>query len=480
VRRLPPLLVPKRLGFQQKLMVAFLVVALLPSVVLSVATRDIMRDRSASRNRDAALAKARAAEAALADLVRRDLDAVRESEYLRAVLTAAEAPPARDIGHLEFSQIMVFAATAISCSTKRWRTCPDAQAHAFVQRAPRQVFASRDGKYLCLGALEKIWFSRSEGLVETAPDAEPYYVYYRRRLTDRLLRNLAAILSTDISGFLGPQLVVSSQKSLATAGLLPSLVPPQAFAHVQLRHNRYAVVEETAGEQRYFAGYLPLEDSGGARIGALAVSQLLQPDEFAVEVERTRDLVLGLSTLMFVLTLLLGVFFTARIFDPVRNLIEGTRRIAGGDLGFRLRARSGDEIGELERSFNDMSSHLQTARWALEERRRYLEAVLGNIGSGVIATDAAGRITAANPAAYRILRLPAGSLEGNTWSDLAIAGEGAAMQHFWQRLGEAPGGRGRRDPGARHRAGRRAFRANERRPARLLIRRLRMQAPSNA
>ena len=87
---------------------ATFVVALLPSVVLSIATRDIMRDRSTSRNRDAALAKARAAEAALVDLVQRDLEAVRESEYLSGIVAAADMPPVRDIGHLEYSQLMVF------------------------------------------------------------------------------------------------------------------------------------------------------------------------------------------------------------------------------------------------------------------------------------------------------------------------------------------------------------------------------------
>jgi signal transduction histidine kinase len=436
--RLPRLLVPKRLGFQQKLMMAFLIVSLLPSVVLSLATRDIMRDRSLRRNRDAALAKARSAEAALADLVRRDLDAVRESEYLRAVLTVPEQPPARDIGHLEFSQIMVFRDDGSIILDETLSNLSDEEARSFVVGAPHEVFASRDGRHLYLGALVRVWYSPTEILSESAPDAQPYYLYYRRRLTDKLLRNLAPILNADISGFLGAQLAVSSQKSLATAGLMPSLVPPEAFAHVQVRRNRYAVVEERTGRQRYFTGYLPLEDGRGRRIGSLAVSQLLQPDEFAIEVERTRGLVVGLSTLMFVLTLLLGVVFAARIFDPVRSLIEGTRRIAGGDLAFRLRARGGDEIGELERSFNDMAARLQAARWALEERRRYLEAVLGHIASGVIATDAHGRITAANPAAYRILQMPQGGLEGHAWSEPGLGAAG--MAHFWSRLAAAPDG----------------------------------------
>jgi PAS domain S-box-containing protein len=438
--RLPQLLTPKRLGFQQKLMAAFLVVSLLPSVFLSLATRDIMRDRSRDRNRDATLAKARAAEAALSDLLRRDLDAVRESEYLRAVITTPNEPPVRDIGHLEFSQVMIFRGDGALVLDETLSNLSDDEARAFVRAAPRGVFASRDGRHLCLGALEKIWFSPLEGLVETAPDAQPYYIYFRRRLTDEVLRRLVPILGTDLSAFLGPQLAVSSRRSLAVAGLLPALVPAEAFAHVQLRRNRYAIVEESTGTQRSFAGYLPLEDVFGARIGALAVSQLLQPDEFAIEVERTRGLVLGLSTLMFVLTLGLGVGFAARIFDPIRNLIDGTRRLARGDLQFRLQARSGDEIGELERSFNDMAARLETARVTLEERQRYLEAILGHIASGVLATDRDGRVTAANPAAYRILGVEPGSLAGRSLREVATRGPAGVVRHFWQRIEAAPDG----------------------------------------
>jgi signal transduction histidine kinase len=441
LRSLPLLFVPKRIGFQQKLMGAFLVVALVPSMLLSLATRDVMRDRSTSRNRDAALAKARSAEAALSDLVRREVQTVRESEYLRGVLRQEEAPPVRDIGHLEFSQIMVFHGDGRLILDETLSDLSDEEAREFVTEAPRKVFASRDDSgNLNLGALEPVWFSAQEGLSETAPDARLYYLYYRRRVTDGLLRDLAPILNTDIAGFLGPRLMVSSQKSLATAGLLPSLAPPEAFTHVQLRNNRYAVVEERAGPQRYFAGYLPLEDRFGARIGTLAVSQLLHPDEFAVEVERTRTIVVGLSTFMFVLTLILGVVFAARIFDPVRNLIEGTRRIAGGQLGFRLRARGGDEIGELERSFNDMAERLQVARVALEQRRRYLEAVLGNIASGVVTTDVHGRITAANAAARRILHRAEGSLEDRTCRELAVESEDAGTRTFWTHISESPEG----------------------------------------
>lgn len=440
-RRLPILLVPKRIGFQQKLMGAFLVVALLPSLMLSWATRDVMQDRSIDRNRDMALEKARSAEAALADLVRREVETVRESEYLRDVLSQEDTPPVRDIGHLEFSQIMVFHGDGRLVLDETLSNLSDEQAREFVTGAPGRVFASRDGSgNLNLGTLVPVWFSPEEGMSESASDATLYYLYYRRRLTDGVLRDLAPILNTDISGFLGPSLVVSSQKGLATAGLLPSLVPPEAFQQVQLRRNRYAVLEENVGEQTFFTGYLPLQDRFNQRIGSLAVSQFLQRDEFAVESEQTRAMVVGLSTLMFVLTLILGVVFAARIFDPIRSLIEGTRRLAGGEFGFRLQARGGDEIGQLERSFNDMAERLQSTRVILEERRRYLEAVLGNVASGVVATDPQGRITATNAAVTRILQRGSTSLQGHTWQELAASADDSGTRIFWTRVGEGRDG----------------------------------------
>jgi PAS domain S-box-containing protein len=433
--------VPKRIGFQQKLMGAFLVVALLPSLVLSWATRDVTRDRNIERNRDVALEKARSAEAALADLVRREIDTVRESEYLREVLNEEDTPPVRDIGHLEFSQIMVFKGDGRLVLDETLSNLSDEEARDFVTGAPGRVFASRDGSgNLNLGALVPVWYAPDVGLSEAAEEASLYYLYYRRRLTDGVLRDLAPILNTDISGFLGPELVVSSQMGLATAGLLPSLVPPDAFQQIELRRNRYAVLEERVGDQVFFTGYLPLRDRFDRRIGSLAVSQFLQPDAFAAESERTRAVVVGLSTVMFVLTLILGVVFASRIFDPVRNLIEGTQRLAGGEFGFRLRARAGDEIGQLERSFNDMAQSLQSASLTLEERRRYLEAVLGNVASGVVATDSSGCITATNQAVERILHRRGSSLEGRTCQELAAAAPDSGARTLWTRIGSGRDG----------------------------------------
>jgi len=69
-------------------------------------------------------------------------------------------------------------------------------------------------------------------------------------------------------------------------------------------------------------------------------------------------------------------FFVWKIVGrPVQALRRGTEHLAAGDLGYQIAAGSNDEIGELARSFNDMSSqlkkeHNENVAWThtLEER----------------------------------------------------------------------------------------------------------------
>jgi len=72
----------------------------------------------------------------------------------------------------------------------------------------------------------------------------------------------------------------------------------------------------------------------------------------------------------------LSWFFVWRVVGrPLKALKSGTERLAAGDLGYQIDVHSQDEIGELSRSFNDMSVQLQAERkqnlaWTrtLEER----------------------------------------------------------------------------------------------------------------
>lgn len=54
-----------------------------------------------------------------------------------------------------------------------------------------------------------------------------------------------------------------------------------------------------------------------------------------------------------------GYFISRGIIRPIRKLSEGAVAIAGGNYGYQVTVKSRDEIGELARSFNTMSSQLK-------------------------------------------------------------------------------------------------------------------------
>jgi two-component system nitrogen regulation sensor histidine kinase NtrY len=114
---------------------------------------------------------------------------------------------------------------------------------------------------------------------------------------------------------------------------------------------------------------------------------------------------------------------------PIMELAEGTRRVASGDLDFRIGVDAEDEIGTLVSAFNKMTHDLKTGKAQLEksnialqrtnlelERRgRYTEIVLENVAAGVISFDKKGRIATINKSAERMLDLKAEDILGENY-----------------------------------------------------------------
>ncbi len=124
-------------------------------------------------------------------------------------------------------------------------------------------------------------------------------------------------------------------------------------------------------------------------------------------------LILSLVLLLTILLAILAALNAARrMVAPLSRLSRATHEVAGGDFAQRVEAGDKDEIGFLVNSFNDMTNALQEASQSAEESRAklqeqgdYLEAVLGNLSSGVLTLDRDGRILRANRACRTILGL---------------------------------------------------------------------------
>jgi len=116
---------------------------------------------------------------------------------------------------------------------------------------------------------------------------------------------------------------------------------------------------------KLLSGYAPIFDKNNLPVAILGI------DIDASDVYLTEKGLLdrGIFVLLMgvIFSLVLGSIFSARIIFPIKKLIEGTKHIAGGDLGYRVKIPSQDEIGQLALSFNDMTASLADAREKLQD-----------------------------------------------------------------------------------------------------------------
>jgi two-component system nitrogen regulation sensor histidine kinase NtrY len=142
---------------------------------------------------------------------------------------------------------------------------------------------------------------------------------------------------------------------------------------------------------------------------------------------------LSLVTLLIIFSATwFGLFLAKGITEPIQKLAEGTQKITKGNLDFQITKTAEDEIGTLVDSFNKMTQDLKASKnqverahaelsksnIELEERRRYMEIVLRDVGAGVISIGADGRILTINRSAEKILGIHAVGVLGKVYSEV--------------------------------------------------------------
>ncbi len=99
-------------------------------------------------------------------------------------------------------------------------------------------------------------------------------------------------------------------------------------------------------------------------------------------------------------------------------LTQGSRRLAEGDLDYRIPPAATAETRELTDAFNRMADSLQGVIGRLSAERDTLSAVLDTMADGVIVTEAAGRVTLLNPASRELMGIGTQAVEGSRLIEL--------------------------------------------------------------
>ena len=130
----------------------------------------------------------------------------------------------------------------------------------------------------------------------------------------------------------------------------------------------------------------------------------------------------GVMFVFLLAAIWLGMWFADRLVEPVVNLVGAARRVSRGELTAKVDVRKGTgDLATLGSTFNQMTEQLQTQRdelvatnHQLDERRRFTEAVLAGVSSGVIGLDPHGTITLANRSALQLLSMEKSTMTGKS------------------------------------------------------------------
>jgi two-component system nitrogen regulation sensor histidine kinase NtrY len=134
----------------------------------------------------------------------------------------------------------------------------------------------------------------------------------------------------------------------------------------------------------------------------------------------------------FALIVLLAAIWTAiavadRIVRPIRLLITAADSVASGNMDVVVPVHVVDgDVANLSRTFNKMISEIRTqrdeileAKDEVDDRRRFIEAVLSGVTAAVIGVEHDRRVTIVNSSAETLMALPASEMLGKNLSEIA-------------------------------------------------------------
>jgi len=113
-----------------------------------------------------------------------------------------------------------------------------------------------------------------------------------------------------------------------------------------------------------------------------------------------------------------GIYLSKSITVPIQKLAEGTHQVAQGNWDYKIESGGDDEIGVLVDSFNHMTGDLKQIKLELERRGTVMQTLMANIAAGVVSVDPSGKITTWNKAAEQLLGVTSERALGKSYAEV--------------------------------------------------------------
>ncbi len=178
----------------------------------------------------------------------------------------------------------------------------------------------------------------------------------------------------------------SDKRVTLTPGLREAVPRPPA----SLPDSGMTVPVVFPGQGEYLASYFRLAAPDWYAVVAQPIGEAYLP---AADLARQAGILLAAVTAA---SIILGWLLSRQITMPLVQLVNGTLRVADGDLRHRISVRTGNEIGELAASFNAMTAALEERSRELAASERKYRLVTERANDIIFALDQEGRFTFAS------------------------------------------------------------------------------------
>jgi two-component system sensor histidine kinase VicK len=103
------------------------------------------------------------------------------------------------------------------------------------------------------------------------------------------------------------------------------------------------------------------------------------------------------------ITIVLGFLVTRSITGPINDVTNKAYKMARGDFDQYVEVKSDDEIGKLAEMFNHLTRRLKLSMSDMSKEKNKLEAIVNNMGDGLIAVNKSREILHINPKALELI-----------------------------------------------------------------------------
>lgn len=161
----------------------------------------------------------------------------------------------------------------------------------------------------------------------------------------------------------------------------------------------------------------------------------IDTQEAFAEAQNLRNLTLIIITLLFFLVGIMALSIAKSISDPIKKLVTGTEIIGSGNLDYKVGIGLKDEIGQLSRAFDKMTSDLKTtiasrdeldkeiaarniAEESIAKQREELQTIIDSARIWIFYKDKNNCFLRVNKAFAEVMGMPKEKLEGKCMHEL--------------------------------------------------------------